>query len=124
MTAPQQPLTNVRELPIIETTVTPGEPVRAKPFRKPPISKGRPKGAPNKVTGALKEAILEAGNQAGGPDGLIGYLRRQAEEQPVAFLGLLGKVLPLTIKGDPTAPIMIQAIERRIVDPIHVNPRN
>lgn len=60
--------------------------------------KGRPKGVPNKVTKALKEMILEAAEQAH-PKGTVGYLRAQAEDNPVAFMALLGRVLPMTIHG-------------------------
>jgi hypothetical protein len=58
---------------------------------------GRARGTPNKVTGLLREAILMAAEQAGGKDGLVGYLRKAATECPTAFLGLLGRVLPLQV---------------------------
>jgi hypothetical protein len=56
---------------------------------------GRVKGVPNKVTKELKEMILGALDDAGGQR----YLARQAEENPTAFLTLVGKVLPLSIKA-------------------------
>lgn len=62
---------------------------------------GRPKGVPNKITGTLKEMILGALDKAGGVD----YLTRQADENPSAFLSLVGKVLPMTIAGDPQNPL-------------------
>ncbi len=74
----------------------------------PAAGKGRPKGAVNKTTALLKDAILTAATQAGdktGKDGLVSYLTQQAEENPVAFMGLLGKVLPLQIAGDPDQPL-------------------
>lgn len=61
--------------------------------------KGRPKGVPNKVTKALKDAILEAAEGAH-PKGTVGYLRAQAADNPVAFMALLGRVLPMTIQGN------------------------
>jgi hypothetical protein len=66
--------------------------------RKPGAAKtgGRVKGTPNKVTGELKDMILSALSQSGGVD----YLVRQAEEKPVAFLALVGKVLPLQVNGE------------------------
>lgn len=74
----------------------------------PAAGKGRPKGAVNKTTALLKDAILTAAADAGnktGEDGLVSYLTQQAEENPVAFMGLLGKVLPLQIAGDPDQPV-------------------
>jgi hypothetical protein len=58
---------------------------------------GRPKGSQNKITVALKEAILLAAERAGGDDGVVGYLERLAIENSSAFAGLLGKVLPTTL---------------------------
>jgi hypothetical protein len=58
---------------------------------------GRQKGTPNKVTRTLKEAILLALEEAGG--GAVAYLRSQAKLSPGAFLALIGKILPLTFKG-------------------------
>ena len=43
----------------------------------------------NKTTALLKDAILVAAERAGKGD-IVAYLERQAEENPVAFLGLLG----------------------------------
>lgn len=82
---------------------------------KPPnAGKGRKKGVPNKTTALLKDAILQAATQAGGKDGLVGYLRLQAEANPGPFLSLLGKVLPMQVAGDPDAPL-VHVIERRLV---------
>jgi hypothetical protein len=61
---------------------------------------GRPKGAQNKTTKALKEMILGALDQAGGES----YLLQQARENPNAFLTLVGKVLPTTLASDPENP--------------------
>lgn len=65
--------------------------------------KGRPKGALNKNTKLLKDAILEAAARAGnkwGDDGMVSYLEHQAEENPNAFMNLMGKVLPLQVKAE------------------------
>jgi len=56
---------------------------------------GRVKGTPNKLTGAVRELILAALDGVGGQ----AYLERQAEQNPAAFLTLLGKVLPLQVNG-------------------------
>ena len=67
-----------------------------------PKTGGRSKGTMNKTTSLLKDAILEAAELSGDKDGMVGYLVRQANENPVAFMGLLGKVLPLQIVADVT----------------------
>jgi len=69
---------------------------------------GRQKGTPNKVTALLKDAILQAAEQAGGDDGTVGYLQKQANENPASFLALLGKVLPTQIAGDADNPLIIE----------------
>ena len=75
--------------------------------RKPPAAgKGRPKGAVNKTTKALKEMILGALEGAGGEE----YLQRQAEANPSAFLGLIGKVLPTELKNAEGGGFIINVV--------------
>lgn len=64
-----------------------------------PDNAGRKIGSINKTTRELKELILGALDKAGG----LEYLTQQAKANPVAFLGLLGKVLPMQIKADLTS---------------------
>ena len=69
---------------------------------------GRPKGAANKTTALLKDAILKAAENAGnkiGDNGLVSYLEEQAATNPGPFMALLGKVLPMQIAGDPDNPL-------------------
>jgi len=80
---------------------------------------GRPKGVPNRVTVALKEAILAAGELAGGKEGLTGYLHRLALENSSAYAGLLGKILPAVLAADVNSdggPAVIR-FERIVVMP-------
>ena len=68
----------------------------AEAVRKPPnAGKGRPKGASNKTTKAIKDAIIEAFEKAGGVD----YLVTLAKEDPRTFCALVGKVIPLQVEG-------------------------
>jgi hypothetical protein len=69
---------------------------------------GRPKGVPNKITATLKDMVLGALEQAGGEGGGQAYLARQAEENPAAFMVLVGKVLPLPVTGDGGDPLIIR----------------
>lgn len=65
---------------------------------------GRPKGALNRTTTLLRDAILKAAEAAGedkeGKGGLMGYCTFLAKEEPKAFATLLGKVMPMQISAD------------------------
>lgn len=61
--------------------------------------KGRPKGSVNKATKAIKEMILQALDEAH-PEGGVEYLKKQANEQPVAFMSLIAKVMPTQLTGE------------------------
>ena len=83
--------------------------VKASGNRKPPrAGLGRPKGTQNKTTALLKDAILKAASQAGGKDGIVGYLAVQAAANPGPFMSLLGKVLPLQVTGKDDEPIKME----------------
>ena len=73
---------------------------------------GRPKGSHNKTTTALKEMILQALDEAS-PGGGIEYLKLQSVQNPVAFMSLVGKVLPMTVTGTGDKGEHIVAIEWR-----------
>lgn len=77
---------------------------------------GRKKGTPNKTTKAVKEMVLEALDKAGG----VEYLLSQSGSNPVAFMALVGKVLPLQVSGDPNAPLL-HKIVREFVSPPNTN---
>ncbi len=62
---------------------------------------GRPKGSKNKMPGQVKDMVLTALGNVGG----VAYLERQADENPQAFMTLIGKVIPLQVAGDPDNPI-------------------
>lgn len=47
--------------------------------------------------------IVQALDKAGGVD----YLLTQADENPTAFLTLVGKVLPLQLTGDGGGPVVV-----------------
>jgi hypothetical protein len=57
---------------------------------------GRPKGSLDKGGRLIREMVCDALDRAGGVD----YLQRQADDKPVAFLTLLGKVLPIQVTGE------------------------
>jgi len=76
---------------------------------------GRQKGTSNKTTALLKDAILKAA-EATGEDGkgkgkLTGYCKWLAVSEPKAFAGLLGKILPTQISGDPDNPLEVIGLD-------------
>ena len=98
-------------------------------FKKGDGRGGRPKGAPNKTTRVLKEAIILAAEKSkhSKAHDLEGYLLYLADEKPELFVPLLGKLLPLQVraKNEGGGPInlinpnmsvseMIDNFERRI----------
>jgi hypothetical protein len=88
-----------------------------------PKTGGRKKGTPNKISSALKEAILEAAENAGKrlkPDaesGTVAYMEQIAIQEPASFCSLLGKVLPITIADTGQTGENKIVIERRVVFP-------
>lgn len=61
------------------------------------------KRGPAKATQELKTMILEALSESGG----VEYLVKRANDPrtAAAFLGLIGKVLPMQVTGDPNNPV-------------------
>ena len=83
-------------------------------FGKGMAGPGRPRGSVNRTTKMLRECILEAARlSGGGRDGMTAYLRRQADENPVAFMSLLGRVLPSTLaaSSDDGSPLVVEIVK-------------
>ena len=73
----------------------------------PAAGRGRKKGEQNKLTREVKEMVLEALSKAGGAE----YLYEQSSQNPVAFMTLVGKVLPLQVSGEGGGPVVINLIK-------------
>ena len=74
-----------------------------KSAKHPNLTGGSRKGKPNKLTSDVKGMILESLAKAGGAE----YLLKQSETNPGAYMALVGKVLPLTLAGDPESPLTV-----------------
>lgn len=61
-----------------------------------PPNSGRRAGTPNRLTRDVRDIVLGALEQAGGVDYLVG----QAQENPTAFLALLGRCLPREVTAE------------------------
>ena len=62
---------------------------------------GRPKGRVAQETADIKAMVIGALQDVGGRD----WLAARAHDQPVAFMGLIGRVLPHQLTGENGAPI-------------------
>lgn len=87
-----------------------GEVMSAGQFKKgekrPGAHVGRPKGMPNKTTAELRQMVLDALEMAGGTQ----YLADKADDNPGAFLALVGKCLPKEIKAEVAATHVIASL--------------
>lgn len=79
----------------------------------------RPIGSKNTKANEIKNMIIHSLDRLGG----IEYLVEQAKSNPVAYMGLIGKVLPKDVNmgGQEDNPLTLQHIERRIVDSANTN---
>ena len=77
---------------------------------------GRPKGSPNKVTKAAKEAIAEAAEQLGGVNRITEWAKEDAKNESAFWTTIYPKLIPVQVGGDPNNPIR-NRVELVIVDP-------
>lgn len=68
---------------------------------------GRDKGVPNKFSSDLKQMILNALHKQGGEEWFAALARKDKR----SFSGLLGRLLPTKIGGDPGNPVQIEAVK-------------
>lgn len=78
--------------------------------------KGRPKGSPNKVTAAAKDAIASAAEELGGYQRIVAWAREDAKNEHAFWASIYPKLIPVQVAGDPDNPIR-NRVELVIVDP-------
>lgn len=88
--------------------VPPGHPLGPPKPRKPR--------GPNKIPASVKDMVLASLSEVGGLD----YLKRQAEENPQAYMALLGKIIPLQVTGPNDGPMQITVIDYAKADPLQL----
>lgn len=70
---------------------------------------GRTKGTPNKVSGTVRQAILDAFHELGGKDGLIDWAEESAENKR-EFYRMCSKLIPREISGPESGPIQTEEV--------------
>lgn len=66
---------------------------------------GRPKGVPNKMTTAAKDAIAKAADALGGPDRLVEWVKEDPLNERAFWTTIYPKLIPLQVTGENGAPI-------------------
>ncbi len=68
---------------------------------------GRPKGVPNKMTIAAKEAIAIAADKLGGADRLVAWAQEDPANERVFWGTIYPKLLPLQVSGEGGGPVSL-----------------
>lgn len=72
--------------------------------------KGRQKGSKNKSTVAFKEAVMHAADKLGGGQRLFEWTQESKANEKAFWTVIYPKLAPLTVAGDPTAPITFKTV--------------
>lgn len=68
--------------------------------RLPKRGPGRPKGSPNKIQKAAKDAIAEAAQKLGGVNRLVEWAQEDAKNEHAFWATIYPKLLPLQLTGE------------------------
>ena len=68
---------------------------------------GRPKGSPNKVTKAAKDAIAEAAEKLGGVNRLVEWAKEDPLNERAFWATVYPKLLPLQVTGEGGGPVAV-----------------
>ena len=85
---------------------------RGRPFvagQPRPARSGRRAGTPNRVSQSVREALAGALRAKGGQE----YFERQADDNPGAFMALVGKLLPIEHSIDPDSASTVAELLRQ-----------
>lgn len=71
---------------------------------------GRPKGVPNKMTMAVKDAIAQAAEQLGGVNRLVTWAQEDPLNERAFWSSIYTKLLPLQLTGEGGGPVLTAKI--------------
>lgn len=73
---------------------------------------GRPKGTPNKLAKAAKDAIAEAAEALGGSDRMVAWVKEDPMNERAFWTSIYPKLVPVTLGNDGDNPFkVVQKIE-------------
>lgn len=89
---------------------------KQRPKKVMPISPGRPKGVPNKLTQTAKDAIAAAAQALGGADRLTAWAQEDPQNERVFWGTIYPKLLPLQVTGEGGGPLEL-SLKLKFVKP-------
>lgn len=72
---------------------------------------GRPKGSPNKVTAAAKDAIAQAADKLGGTNRIVEWAQEDPKNETAFWTTIYPKLIPVQIGGDPENPLLVSTVK-------------
>lgn len=86
---------------------------------------GRPKGVPNKMTTAAKDAIAQAAEMLGGTNRLVAWVQLDEKNESAFWTSIYPKLLPLQVSGEGggavklelSAPWLESVVKSRVLAP-------
>jgi hypothetical protein len=69
--------------------------------------RGRPKGSPNKINKAAKDAIADAAEALGGSDRLVAWVKEDPLNERAFWTSIYPKLVPVTLGGDQENPLNV-----------------
>ena len=79
--------------------------------------RGRPKGSPNKVAKAAKDAIAAAAEELGGYERIVAWAKEDAKNEAAFWSTIYPKLIPVQLSGDPENPLNVTVRRIELVAP-------
>lgn len=79
--------------------------------------RGRPKGAENKMTRAVKDVIASAAEELGGQSRLVAWVREDPKNESAFWTTIYPKLLPKEVSGLDGRDLFPQRVELVAVEP-------
>lgn len=79
---------------------------------------GRPKGSPNKLAKAAKDAIADAAQALGGSERMVAWAQEDPANEKAFWTQIYPKIVSVTLSGDPENPlhVAVSKVERVLID--------
>lgn len=83
------------------------------------VARGRPKGALNKTTQTVKDAISQAAAELGGSDRLLAWVKEEPANERIFWKDIYTKLIPLQVNGSGEGGEFITKMVVELVEANH-----